>query len=61
MFRMTLAIVIVFPEPVTPSSVWNRSPRSRPARQLRDRPRLVAGGLEGRLEVEFRVGGMRAI
>ena len=28
---MTLAIVIVFPEPVTPSSVWNRSPRAKPA------------------------------
>src|SRR5579859_5834400 len=28
---MTLAIVIVFPEPVTPSNVWKRSPRSRPA------------------------------
>src|SRR5687768_2293940 len=29
-FRMTLATVIVFPDPVTPSSVWKRSPRSSP-------------------------------
>jgi hypothetical protein len=28
---MTLAMVIVLPEPVTPSSVWKRSPRRRPA------------------------------
>jgi hypothetical protein len=28
---MTLAIVIVLPEPVTPSSDWNRSFRSSPA------------------------------
>ena len=28
---MTLAIVKVFPEPVTPSSVWKRSPRASPA------------------------------
>src|SRR5262245_49321868 len=28
---MAFAIVIVFPEPVTPSSVWKRSPRSSPA------------------------------
>jgi len=28
---MTLAMVIVFPEPVTPISDWNRSSRSRPA------------------------------
>src|SRR3984893_1869439 len=27
---MTFATVIVFPDPVTPSSVWNRSPRSSP-------------------------------
>src|ERR1700716_4315373 len=27
---MTFATVIVFPEPVTPSSVWKRSPRSSP-------------------------------
>ncbi len=39
---MTLATVIVLPEPVTPSRVWNRSPRSEPARQLRDRARLIA-------------------
>src|SRR6266576_4332590 len=29
-FLMTFAIVIVFPDPVTPSRVWNRSPRSSP-------------------------------
>src|ERR1700704_4322278 len=29
-FRMTLATVIVFPDPVTPSKVWKRSPRSNP-------------------------------
>src|SRR6266513_2821241 len=29
-FLMTLATVIVFPDPVTPSSVWKRSPRSSP-------------------------------
>src|SRR5437588_5491286 len=29
-FRMTLATVIVFPDPVTPSRVWKRSPRSSP-------------------------------
>src|SRR3970282_1083241 len=28
---MAWAIVIVFPDPVTPSRVWNRSPRSSPA------------------------------
>src|ERR1019366_4039653 len=28
---MTLAMVIVLPEPVTPRRVWNRSPRSSPA------------------------------
>ena len=27
---MTFAMVNVLPEPVTPSSVWYRSPRSRP-------------------------------
>ncbi len=27
---MTFAIVIVLPDPVTPSSVWKRSPRSSP-------------------------------
>src|SRR6476620_6482479 len=29
-FLMTFATVIVFPEPVTPSRVWKRSPRSSP-------------------------------
>src|SRR5207253_1344078 len=29
-FLMTLATVIVFPDPVTPSRVWKRSPRSSP-------------------------------
>src|SRR6266853_1872052 len=29
-FLMTFAIVIVFSDPVTPSRVWNRSPRSSP-------------------------------
>src|SRR6266705_3382169 len=29
-FLTTLAIVIVFPDPVTPSRVWKRSPRSSP-------------------------------
>src|SRR5712675_663406 len=29
-FLMTLATVIVFPDPVTPSKVWKRSPRSNP-------------------------------
>ena len=50
---MTLAIVIVFPEPVTPSSVWKRSPRSRPRDSSAIALRLIAGGLERSLEVEF--------
>src|SRR2546426_3855408 len=31
----TCAIVIVFPEPVTPRSVWYRSPRARPVMSSR--------------------------
>ena len=30
-FAMTLAMVKVLPEPVTPSSVWYRSPRRMPS------------------------------
>jgi hypothetical protein len=31
---MTLAIVYVLPDPVTPSSVWNESPSSMPSTSL---------------------------
>ena len=51
---MTLAIVIVLPEPVTPSSAWKRSFRSSPPSQLGDRLGLIARGLEGSLELEVR-------
>src|SRR5687767_8496968 len=44
---MTLAIVIVFPEPVTPRSVWNRSPRSRPAVSSRMALGWSPAGLNG--------------
>ena len=30
-FSMTAAVVKLLPEPVMPSSVWNRSPRSMPS------------------------------
>ena len=40
------AIVALLPEPVMPSSVWNRSPRSMPSASCGDGLRLVAGGLE---------------
>ena len=40
---MTLATVNVFPDPVTPSNVWKRSPRIQSRRQLGDGLRLVTG------------------
>ena len=43
---MTLAIVYVLPEPVTPSSVWNDEAVVEAFDQLLDRLRLVARGLE---------------
>ena len=42
MRAMTLAIVKVLPEPVTPSSVWQTSPSLSPANEPFDRLRLVA-------------------
>ena len=48
---MTLAIVYVLPEPVTPSSVWNDKPVVQALDELVDRLRLVAGGLERLMEL----------
>ena len=42
---MTLAMVKVLPEPVTPSKVWNWLPSLKPLTRGFDRLRLVAGGL----------------
>ena len=39
---MTLAIVKVLPDPVTPSSTWCCSPAGKPLHNLVDRPRLIA-------------------
>ena len=49
---MTLAMVKVLPEPVTPSSTWSRSPALDARDQLGDRLRLVARGLEIGLDDE---------
>ena len=43
---MTLAIVKVLPEPVTPSSVWNDEAVGEALDELVDRLGLVARGLE---------------
>ena len=43
-FSMTAAIVKLLPDPVMPSRVWKRSPRSIPAESARDRVGLVARG-----------------
>ena len=48
------AIVNDFPDPVMPSSVWYRSPRSTPVGERLDRLRLVAGGRERGNELEER-------
>ena len=39
---MTLAMVKVLPEPVTPSSTWCFSPAAKPLHKLVDRARLIA-------------------
>ena len=54
MFLMTLAMVNVLPEPVTPSSVWCFAPDEQAFRQLRDGLRLISGGLVGRNEFEHK-------
>ena len=46
-FRMTLATVNVFPEPVTPSSVWCLSPASIPAGSFRIAPGWSPAGSKG--------------
>ena len=53
---MTLAIVNVLPEPVTPSSVWCFLPRFRPCHELVDGVGLVAGGAKS----EVRMNGFSA-
>ena len=49
---ITLAMVKVLPEPVTPSSTCSASPRSQALGQLGDRLRLIALGRERRNELE---------
>jgi hypothetical protein len=39
---MTLAMVKVLPEPVTPSSTWCFSPAPKTLHQLGNRPRLIS-------------------
>ena len=56
MRAITLAIVYVLPEPVTPSSVWNERPSVEALDQLVDRLRLVAGGLERLVQLVRAVG-----
>ena len=43
----------LLPEPVMPSSVWKRSPFSRPATERGDGLGLVAGGLHVGDELEL--------
>ena len=49
---MTLAMVKVLPEPVTPRRTWSFSPASRPETSSRDGAGLVALGLVGGGELE---------
>ena len=49
---MTLAMVKVLPEPVTPSRVWCGLLVADPLDELVDRPGLVAGGLVGADQLE---------
>ena len=51
---MTLAIVKVLPEPVTPSSVWNDRPSSMPSTSVSIAVGLVAGGQIGLVKLERR-------
>ena len=48
------AIVAVLPEPVTPSSVWKRSPASMPSREPSHGGGLVGDRLVGGVELELR-------
>jgi hypothetical protein len=53
---MTLATVIVFPGSGDAQQGLKAIAAREPGRELRDRLGLIAGGLEGRLEVEFGAG-----
>ncbi len=50
---MTLAIVNVLPEPVTPISTWCFWPALQSADERLDGLRLIAGGLERAGELEL--------
>ena len=51
---MTLAMVKVLPEPVTPSSTWCFCPSFKPSNQLVDCLALVSAGREAGAELELR-------
>ena len=53
---ITLAMVKVLPEPVTPSSTWCFSPAAKPLHQLVDGPRLIAPRLVGGHQLKVHEG-----